>query len=103
MKPPRSPRTSAVPRTTKARVTRAGLHLLPDDGSSLSEPLDGTDEPIASAGYRLDVSGLLGGITERGAELANGGVEAPFEIHERVRRPEPLGELLTAHHFAGLL
>ena len=46
-------------------------------------------------------TGLLGGIAEGLAELGDGGVQAPLEIHEGVGGPEAVAELFAGDQLAG--
>ena len=58
-------------------------------------------ETVADPRQRFDVTGFGGGIVERGAELADGGVEAMLEIHKRVVGPELAANLLAGDDVAG--
>ena len=56
---------------------------------------DGSDEAIAALGESFDEAGVVGFVGEGVAQFVDGGVQAVFEIHEGVSRPESLLELLA--------
>ena len=58
------------------------------------------NEPVAAARKRLDEPRILGGIVEGVTQLADGAIQADFEIHERIGRPEHLLQLVAGHDFA---
>src|SRR6266849_657317 len=70
---------------------------------SLRGLFNSADEPVAALGKRLDESRLLVVVTERLAQLLNGGVEAVIEIHKSVRGPEPFLKFFPPDDFTRTL
>src|SRR6266852_938361 len=62
----------------------------------------GGDEAVAYAGNRFDVPGVLGRVTESLAKFLDGTIQTVLEIHECVRGPEPLLQILPGNDFARL-
>ena len=64
-------------------------------GSCRGLDLNGSNETIAVAGYRLDEAGALGGVAQSIPQPRESAIESPVEIHECVRRPDSLAEILA--------
>src|SRR5687767_1972221 len=62
--------------------------------------LDRRDEAIAASGQGLDVTGDLGGVSQRVPQLLDCVVESRVEIDEGSRWPQPLPQLLPRHELA---
>src|SRR4051794_9270324 len=65
--------------------------------------LQGRDEAVSLAGYRLDVARTGSGIAQRFANLVNRRVQAVIKVHEGVGRPELLLQLFASHDLSGAL
>ena len=61
------------------------------------------DEPVTPAREGLDVAGGLGRVAQGLPQLPHGRVEAVVEVNERIRGPELVPQLFSAHHLARAL
>src|SRR4029453_16149522 len=57
-------------------------------------------EAITAPPYGLDEQHLRRGVSQRGAQLVHGRIQAAVEVHEGVRRPERLPEVVSRDHVA---
>jgi len=64
--------------------------------------VDGGDEAVAAAGDCFDVTGLIGGVAEGGAEAIDGGAEAVVELDKGVVAPDALAQLVARDDLAGV-
>jgi len=64
------------------------------------EPRHRCYEPVAAARHGLDEPGALGRVSQDLADPVDGLVHALVEVHEDVRRPQLLAQLLTGHDLA---
>src|SRR3954470_12105593 len=60
-------------------------------------------ETISSSDFGLQISGLFGIVLQSGADLANGGVDALFDINENIFAPQLIRNLLASHELALIL
>src|SRR5215471_4188823 len=58
---------------------------------------------VAVSRNGLNITGTVGGISQRGPQLGHGFVEASVKIHEGLRGPQPLPDLLPRHQVARML
>src|SRR5439155_18236867 len=61
-----------------------------------------SQETVAVAGNRLHIPRTVRGIPERGPQFGHRFVQAPIEIHERMRRPEFPPYFFAGHYFPGM-
>jgi len=59
-----------------------------------------TDKPVPSARHGLDIARFSGRFSERFPQLVYGGIQAVFELHERLGRPELSAYFFSQNHFA---
>jgi hypothetical protein len=82
------------------------LLILGDDGDECGQSgafVYLADEPVASPGERLDISGFLGGVAERVPQPSNGGVDALIEFDNGFAGPEFAPDFLARDQIAGPL
>ena len=69
----------------------------------LRDPVHGCNEPVAATRQRLHEPWALGRIVQGSTELVDCCVEANVEFDKRAGGPNRLAQVLTRHHFAGVL
>ena len=83
--------------TDLRRVANLGVV---DSGLDVLFPCDRGYESIALAGQRLDELRMVGGVTQRFAQVIHRLVESAIEVHERVRRPQTARQLFACDELA---
>ena len=73
----------------------------PDDLARFIDSLDDPDKSIPSPRQGLDEARLVGGITQRLPQFADGNIEALFEINEGFVGPQPFVKRLARDEFGG--
>ena len=69
----------------------------------LSGCFQGTDEAVAAAGNGLDITWLVCIVSECGADLVDGEVDAAFEVDEGVVAPDVLVDFFAGDKLSGAL
>jgi hypothetical protein len=59
------------------------------------------DEPVAYSRQCLDVPWVVGRIAENCPQLLDGAIQPVFEVDERIRRPQPVLQLVPRYNLFG--
>src|ERR1700751_2860532 len=60
------------------------------------------EEAISALGNGLDVAGVLGIITQRLPQFANGNSEAAIEVDKRIVAPDAMAQVVAGNHLSGV-
>lgn len=85
----------------RRRLRRCGDRLISQGGSCIPLVDHGRNKPVPAFRHRLDETGPVGCVVERGAQFFYGCIQPVVEFDKRICRPQPLAQFFARHDLPG--